>query len=104
PDRESMNLDQLARYLQRDARELRKLATRGHLPGQQVGGEWRFARGEILIWLETQLPTYTDEQLTAVERGAAVATADEASIAELFREATIALPLAARTRSSVLRA
>ena len=40
---ETMNLEQLATYLQRDLRELTKLAHRGHLPGQKIGGEWRFA-------------------------------------------------------------
>ncbi len=34
-----MDLDQLATYLQRDARELSKLANRGYLPGQKVGGQ-----------------------------------------------------------------
>lgn len=42
-DQETMDLGQLASYLQRDARELHKLANRGHLPGQKIAGEWRFA-------------------------------------------------------------
>ena len=41
-----MDLDELADYLQRDARELNKLASRGHLPGHKVSGRWRFARAE----------------------------------------------------------
>ena len=39
-----MDVDQLAAYLRRDAREVGKLASRGRLPGHRVGGEWRFAR------------------------------------------------------------
>ena len=61
-----MDLQQLAAYLQRDARELSKLANRGYLPGQKVAGHWRFARAEINHWIETQLPAYTEQQLTAV--------------------------------------
>ena len=64
---EMMDLQELATYLQRDLREVSKLASRGHLPGQKVAGEWRFARAEINHWLETQLPGYTEQQLTAIE-------------------------------------
>ena len=102
---EVMDLDQLAAYLQRDARELSKLANRGHLPGQKVGGNWRFASIEIAHWLETQLPDYTEQQLTAFERGANRGYhATEPIVAPLLTEATVAVPLAAATRSSVLRA
>ena len=38
-----MDVEQLAAYLRRDAREVGKLASRGRLPGHKVGGEWRFA-------------------------------------------------------------
>src|SRR2546426_265447 len=51
-----MNLEQLATYLQHDLREVSKLASRGHLPGHKVGGQWRFARAEINHWIETQIP------------------------------------------------
>ena len=64
-----MDVDQLAAYLRRDVREVGKLASRGRLPGHKVGGEWRFARAEINHWLESQLPGYTDEELTALESG-----------------------------------
>ena len=64
-----MDLEQLAAYLQRDVREVGKLASRGHLPGHKVGGEWRFARAEINHWLETQMHGYTDQQLTAARIG-----------------------------------
>ena len=66
---DTMDLVQLATYLQRDVREVSKLASRGHLPGRKVGGEWRFARAEINHWLETQLSDLDEQQLTAIERG-----------------------------------
>lgn len=97
-----MDLEQLATYLQRDVREVSKLASRGHLPGQKVGGQWRFASSEINHWLETQLPSYTAEELTVLEgRGGPAAGAP--LVATLLSEATTAIPLAARTRRSVLR-
>jgi PTS system nitrogen regulatory IIA component len=99
-----MDLEQLASYLQRDARELGRLASRGRLPGHKVGGEWRFAQAEINYWLETQLPNYTAEELTALERGAAGSDGDEQLVSQLLSERTIAIPLQATTRPSVLRA
>jgi nitrogen PTS system EIIA component len=94
----------LATYLQRDVREVSKMANRGHLPGQKVGGQWRFASSEINYWLETQLPAYSEQELTALEQraGSSVAAGD-LLISTLLSEATIAVPLPARTRTSVLR-
>jgi len=99
---ESMNIEQLASYLRRDLREVSKLASRGHLPGHKVGGEWRFARAEINQWIETQLPSYTEKQLVALEcptRGGS----EEPLLAGLLSEASVAVPLAASTKASVLR-
>jgi len=101
---EMMDLDQVAIYLQRDAREIHKLANRGHLPARKVGGEWRFARTEINHWLEQQLPGYDDRQLTALESsGSAPASEGEPVIALLLSEECMAVPLKATTKSSVLR-
>ncbi len=103
-DNETMDLDQLASYLRRDARELHKLAARGRLPATKVGGEWRFAAAEIHYWLETQLPAYSDEELTALETGAARGD-DEITplLAPLLSQAAMAVPLAAGTKASLLR-
>lgn len=95
---EMMDLEQVASYLQRDAREVSKLASRGHLPGKKISGVWRFARAEINYWIETQLHGYTEEQLTALE-----ATAEEPLVSTLLSEATMAVPLPASTRASVLK-
>jgi PTS system nitrogen regulatory IIA component len=100
---ESMDLDQLAFYLQRDVREVTKLASRGHLPGRKVGGEWRFARAEINHWIETQISDYTEQQLAALERAGSSQEDQEPLIATLLSEATTAVPLVAGTRGSVLR-
>jgi len=96
-----MDMEQLAAYLQRDVREVGKLASRGHLPGHKVSGQWRFARAEINHWIETQLPRYTEKQLAELET--AHEGGEEPLITGLLSEACIAVPLAATTRASVLR-
>src|SRR5438477_5714615 len=98
-----MNLEQLATYLQRDVREVSKLASSGYLPGHKVGGQWRFARDEINHWIETQIPDYTDQQLAALEKGGSRSDDQEPVVETLLSEACMAVPLAASTRASVLR-
>ncbi|HEX5271093.1 MAG TPA: PTS sugar transporter subunit IIA [Gemmataceae bacterium] len=98
-----MGLEELATYLHRDVREVSKLASRGKLPGQKVGGEWRFRRVEINQWLEGQLSGYTDQQLTAVEAGPDRNPEYEPLLAEYLSEASVAVPLAASTKASALR-
>ena len=96
---EMMDMDQLAAYLRRDVREVGKLASRGHLPGHKVGGKWRFARAEINHWIETQLPEYSTEQLTALERH----SERPLLLTDLLSEVSVAVPLQASTKASVLR-
>lgn len=98
---DTMDLEQVARYLRRDAREVAKLVDRGDLPGRKVGGHWRFSRSEVNSWLESQLADYSDEQLEALEL--APAPVGEPIITNLLHEACVAVPLKATTRSSVLR-
>jgi PTS system nitrogen regulatory IIA component len=97
-ENEMMDLEQLAVYLQRDLREVSKMASRGYLPGHKVSGEWRFAPAEINYWIETQLHGYSDKELTALDR-----EMEQALVTPLLSEATIAVPLPAATRASVLK-
>jgi PTS system nitrogen regulatory IIA component len=99
-----MDLKQLAEYLHRDVREVTKLASRGHLPGRKVAGEWRFARAEINHWIETQMSGYSEKQLTAIEQGRSRASEhEEPLISVLLSEATMGVPFGATTRTSALR-
>jgi PTS system nitrogen regulatory IIA component len=96
---EMMDMEQLAAYLRRDVREVGKLANRGHLPGHKVGGQWRFARAEINYWIETQLSGYSEEQLSALERRGDAPLL----LTDLLSEVSVAAPLPATTKASVLR-
>jgi len=100
---ETMGLAELAAYLERDARDLSRWASRGYLPAQKVGGEWRFHRAEINHWIETQMHAYTEKELEAVERGGRRQHTEEPLLSVLLSEATTAVPLNARSRTSVLR-
>jgi PTS system nitrogen regulatory IIA component len=98
-----MDLEEVAVYLQRDQREVSKMATRGHLPAQRIAGQWRFARAEINHWIETQLHGFDDKQLTALETEHSEASESEPLITALLSAASMAVPLPASTRASVLK-
>jgi nitrogen PTS system EIIA component len=103
-ENETMDLEQLASYLHRDVREVSKMASRGYLPGQKVGGQWRFASAEINYWIETQMPSYTAAQLEALETGTGRGLPeDKLLVTTLLSESTMVVPLAAGTKASVLK-
>lgn len=102
--RSDFDIDSLAAFLHITPAQVTKMVERGRLPGRKVGGKWRFSAAEIHHWLEERIGASDDEDLVAVERildrGGDEAT--EISLAEVLTTATIAVPLSARTRSSVI--
>jgi PTS system nitrogen regulatory IIA component len=96
-----MDLEQLASFLGRDARELGKLANRGYLPGRKVGGEWRFAAAEIQSWVESEMAGWTEQELRGIDRISAAGFTP--IIASLNPVESIDLKFAARTKKSAIR-
>lgn len=103
---EDFDVDRLAAYLHVMPAEVVKLAERGKLPGRRVGGAWRFSAAEIHHWMEDRIGLSDDEQLLSVEgaleRHGRHDEADEISIAGLLHPESIAVPLLAKTRASVI--
>jgi nitrogen PTS system EIIA component len=100
------DLDGLARYLHLAPQQVAKLADRGQLPGRKVAGEWRFSKSDIHHWLERRIGLSDEVELLEVEgvlnRSAVVQNEQAISIADLLPLEAIAVPLLARTRSSVI--
>jgi PTS system nitrogen regulatory IIA component len=100
------DVDRLAAYLHRMPADITKLAERGKLPGRRVGGAWRFSAAEIHHWMENRIGLSDDDELATVEgtldRAGGHGEDDEVSIAELLRPESVAVPLLARTRGSVI--
>lgn len=97
-----MTLDELARHIGMDAREVRRLAERGVVPGQLVGGQWRFNRAEVLEWLQRDMHSLGEGHVRNLERATA-ATHDEVLLEQLLRPEAVDMNLPARSRASVLR-
>ncbi len=97
-----MTLDELARHIGMDAREVRRLAEKGVLPGHQIGGEWRFNRAMMLDWLQREMHGLGDRNIVNLER--AMSDGDHGLVvAPLLAVEAVELNLAARSRASVLR-
>jgi PTS system nitrogen regulatory IIA component len=100
---ESYTLDELARQLGRDRREIEKLVNRGRIPGRKVGGEWQFHPSEITHWLEQEMRAFTDQQLVAVEEFQQSAELDaEIPVSTLLQPDLVQVPLQGKTKRSVL--
>ncbi len=102
------DLPTLARYLHLAPQQVAKLADRGKIPGRKVSGEWRFSKSDIHHWLEERIGLSDEEELLEVEgvlrRNSKTETEQDVSISELLTLEGIAIPLQARTRSSVISA
>ncbi|MEX0585950.1 MAG: PTS sugar transporter subunit IIA [Pirellulales bacterium] len=99
------DLDRLAAYLHLSPAQVARLADRGNLPGRKVAGEWRFSPSEIHHWLEDRIGASGEAELVQMEevlRRAAGPDDDVMSIADMLPIEAIAIPLAARTRNSVI--
>lgn len=100
---EPFTLDELARQLGRDRREIEKLVNRGRIPGRKVSGEWLFHPQEITQWLETEMREYTDRELAVVEESQRSAEVNaDVPVLSLLQPETVEVPLEARTKRSVL--
>ena len=75
---ESYSLDELARQLGRDRREVEKLVQRGRIPGRKVAGQWQFHPVEITQWPETQMRDYNEQEKTFMEEARKIAEEKEA--------------------------
>lgn len=99
------SLDELARQLGRDRREIEKLVNRGRIPGRKIAGEWQFHPTEITHWLEQEMREYTDRELAVLEQThRSIEVNDPHPVAALLRVETVQVPLEARTKRSVLEA
>jgi PTS system nitrogen regulatory IIA component len=102
------DVESLARYLHVAPSVVVKMAERGTLPARRIAGGWRFSPGEIHHWLEERIGSADEPDLAQVQglldREAQEREPATVRISELLLPEAIAIPLAARTRSSVIAA
>jgi PTS system nitrogen regulatory IIA component len=102
---DDFDVSSLASYLHISPAQAQKMAERGTLPARKVAGQWRFAASEVHHWLEDRIGVADDEDLDHVEGVLRTAGGTEPiRISRLIPPGAIAVPLAARTKSSVIAA
>ena len=103
---DDFDVDRLAAWLHIDPAQVARLADRGRLPGRKVAGQWRFSPAEIHHWLEERMGLSTDDELKqmemALERPPGGDVQQPVSLAAMLPLGAIAIPLAAKTRRSVI--
>ncbi|MGO8747686.1 MAG: PTS sugar transporter subunit IIA [Thermoguttaceae bacterium] len=95
-------IENLAKYLHLAPQQVARLADRGKLPGRKVAGQWRFARADIHHWLEERIGLAEEDIVDVhhvLRRGE---NEQEIRIAEILPVEAVAVPLAARTKNSVI--
>lgn len=101
-----LDVDQLATYLHLTPTQVRRLADRDQLPGRRIGGEWRFSEAEVHNWLEQRIGASNIEELSRVQKVVnrwSDANSSSVDLGLLLHSEAIEIPLAARTRGSVIR-
>lgn len=98
----NLSLEDFAAHVGMDAREVQRMAERGNLPGQKVGGEWRFNRARVTEWLQQEMHSFDEDRLATLER-AMGASASEMLVTDLIGLEGVDAYLPAKTRASVLR-
>ncbi len=102
----SLTVKELAQMIGADARRLERMAQRGEIPCQKVGGEFRFNRAEITEWLQQNMGSMTGDHLAEVDAGmTAHRQKDEsdAIVAPLLRPESVTTQLNSRGKNSLLR-
>lgn len=99
-------LQGLAEYLHLPQMQVLRMADRGQLPGRKVSGAWRFARAEIHRWMELRIGEADEGELErlagVLDRTAKAQRLEMFTLDELMPLEAMAVPLHARTRSSVI--
>jgi PTS system nitrogen regulatory IIA component len=101
------DVEGLAQFLHVAPDKVVRMAERGNVPARRIAGQWRFSQAEIHHWLEERIGAGDDADLAQVQglldRAAQGREPATVRISELLAPEAVAIPLPARTRSSVIK-
>lgn len=97
-------LEELARFLHRQPKELRKLAEKNIITGRKIQGSWSFALPDVVLWMEREMTQVDDNAKARLENAVSSVAEDheEVDFRELLSEDLVDLSFPAKTRSSVI--
>ena len=100
-----INIRELAGFLGIELRRAERMAQRGQIPCQKVGGHLRFNRAEITEWMQQQMPSLKNEHLVEMDSGITAhrQLEDDLFLSNMLKVEAVSLELPARTKNSVLK-
>lgn len=105
---DTFSIEDLATYLHLTPQQVMRLADRGKIPGRKVSGSWVFTEAEVHLWLEQRIGLSDEEGLVEVEGVLEHPPGGQVEapvvLSEIVPIEAIEVPLAARTRNSVIDA
>jgi PTS system nitrogen regulatory IIA component len=101
----TMTMQEVAKLLGADVRRVERMAQRGEIPCQKIGGRFRFNRAEITEWLQQHMGAMSHDHLAEVDAGITTQrqTQDETIVTPLLRPEAVTTNLGSRTKNSTLR-
>jgi len=102
----TLTIQEVARMLGADVRRVERMAQRGEIPCQKVGGQFRCNRAEITEWLQQRFGGMSNKHLAEVDAGMTEqrqTPQDEMIISPLLRIEAVTTNLGSRTKDSTLR-
>lgn len=101
----NLTVEEFARYIGVDSNRVRKMAERGLLPGDKLGGSWRFNQTRVHEWLQEHLLTLDRNELLHLERALFEEHREEWTdliVTDLIGVEGVDLDIRAHSRASVL--
>lgn len=101
-----MTIQDVAKLLGSDVQRVERMAKRGKIPCQKIGGQFRFNRAEITEWLQQTMGAMSHDHLAEVDAGITTqrqTPQDQAIITPLLRIEAVSTNLGSRTKNSTLR-
>ena len=99
---EDFDVAGLARYLHITPQQVEKLAKQDKVPARRVQGQWRFSAAEIHHWMEERMGLLEEDELQRVETALEPVEQADTPLAQMLQPISIAVPLAAKTKRSVI--
>lgn len=102
----TLTIQEVARMLGVDVRRVERMAQRGEIPCQKVGGQFRFNRAQITEWLQQQMGGMSHENLAQVDAGMTAhrqTPQDELILTPMLKSEAVTTSLGSRTKGSTLR-
>ncbi len=101
-----MTIQELTRFMGFDFRHVQKMAERGEIPCQRIGGDYRFNRAEITAWLQREIGTMHHTHLAVMDASITLhrdVDPKDLLITGMLMMEGVCTSLPARTKNSVLK-